>query len=888
MTASGVGAPTVYVVPHTHWDREWYDSEARFRQRLVPTVDAVLDGLETGDLPVFLLDGQTVLIEDYLAVRPEERRRVERLARAGRLLLGPWYILADEQLPADETLVRNLLAGRRTGDRLGSWLPLGYSPDAFGHPAALPSILAGFGVRSAILWRGYGGEPGEEADLFHWIGPDGARVLVHHLPPDGYELGANLPETRGAWRRRWARIREQLGSRAADRPLLLLNGADHHRPQRTLQRVLQRLEHWQPECRFVAASPLEYFAALPESPTVPAVEGELRFSSRHAWTLQGVLATRAGLKAAIAEGERLLLRWAEPQAALAWAAGGPDPRRLLITAWREHLRNTFHDTLAGTVADPVAREARVRAERVAIQARGMMHDALAGRLRQDPAAVRRYMDRARPTLVVVNPSAADRSGIVEATLTVFRGRVVVGGPGRDESDRPRPSALWVLDRRGMRMPVQILGAYRGYERFDSPEEHPREDRVSAVRVAVAADDVPGLGTRAFDVETTGGRRGRRARPSPRVVVRGTTIRGGGLEVAGRRRRGFSAFQGARGRRLPVVGELVSERDGGDTYTFEPVAGDEPRVARWARPRVVAAGPLIAALARDFRIPRRAHGTVYVRLDAGSPLIRLAIDGENVSGGHRLRVRFALPEGATPDRVVADMPYGPVSRFRESYDLRAFPSEWPIAAAPMQRWVSVPGGVTLFARDRYEYEVTEAGDLMVTLLRAVGELSRGNLAARLGHAAWPTPTPGAEERGRFRAELALAFATVDPAEPAARLGTRLSYVERLSEEFHAPLAGCMLRYGLEVPDRVQGVTLEGDGLVLKGVKPAEVGDALVLRCLNVTAERLRGVWTCPFRIRRATLVRLDETEREPLPIVGGGRQVVFDARGREVVSLRVEW
>src|SRR5690349_23125740 len=82
----------------------------------------------------FLLDGQTAVVEDYLAIRPERRAQVEKLARASRLLLGPWYVLSDELIPADETLVRNLLAGRRTAGTLGGWLPVGYSPDAFGHP----------------------------------------------------------------------------------------------------------------------------------------------------------------------------------------------------------------------------------------------------------------------------------------------------------------------------------------------------------------------------------------------------------------------------------------------------------------------------------------------------------------------------------------------------------------------------------------------------------------------------------------------------------------------------------------------------------------------------------------------------------------------------------
>src|SRR5687767_7693444 len=103
----------VVVVPHTHWDREWYEPAARFRQRLVVAIDRLLDILERDpEFRCFLLDGQAALADDYLEVRPEQHARLTALARAGRILLGPWYVLSDELLSSDESLVRNLLLGR--------------------------------------------------------------------------------------------------------------------------------------------------------------------------------------------------------------------------------------------------------------------------------------------------------------------------------------------------------------------------------------------------------------------------------------------------------------------------------------------------------------------------------------------------------------------------------------------------------------------------------------------------------------------------------------------------------------------------------------------------------------------------------------------------------
>ena len=160
--AAPIAPPThrtldVHLVSHTHWDREWYHTAARFRQRLVALVDELLDA-PPPDGSAFLLDGQAVVLDDYLAVRGDRRAALASALRAGRLEAGPWYVLADELIPGGESLIRNLLAGRATVASLGAAAPpVLYSPDAFGHTVALPRLAEGFGLPLAIVWRGYGG-----------------------------------------------------------------------------------------------------------------------------------------------------------------------------------------------------------------------------------------------------------------------------------------------------------------------------------------------------------------------------------------------------------------------------------------------------------------------------------------------------------------------------------------------------------------------------------------------------------------------------------------------------------------------------------------------------------------------------------------------------------
>ena len=140
---------TVAIVPHTHWDREWYLPFQTFRVRLVHLLDELLDLLEH-DLSYarFLLDGQTAVLDDYLAIRPEAAPRLARLAASGRLQVGPWMILMDEFMVSGETLVRDLQLGMARANELGGASPVGYLPDMFGHVAQMPQILRLAGTRA--------------------------------------------------------------------------------------------------------------------------------------------------------------------------------------------------------------------------------------------------------------------------------------------------------------------------------------------------------------------------------------------------------------------------------------------------------------------------------------------------------------------------------------------------------------------------------------------------------------------------------------------------------------------------------------------------------------------------------------------------------------------
>jgi len=181
-----VAQRTLTPVSHAHWDREWYQPSEEFRICLVRLMDRLLDILDRDpDFRYVMLDGQAIVLEDYLAIRPEREPDVAAHVRSGRLLIGPWYILPDEFLVSPESNIRNLLTGARVASRFGKRMDVGNIPDPFGHISQLPQILRGSGMDCAVFWRGVGDAPNE----FLWAAPDGSDVLVIHTPMRAVSTG---------------------------------------------------------------------------------------------------------------------------------------------------------------------------------------------------------------------------------------------------------------------------------------------------------------------------------------------------------------------------------------------------------------------------------------------------------------------------------------------------------------------------------------------------------------------------------------------------------------------------------------------------------------------------------------------------------------------------
>lgn len=881
---------TVYVVSHTHWDREWYEPAGRFRQRLVALIDEVLDDPSAHD-DSFLLDGQAVVLEDYLAVRPERRSELAALLRDGMIEAGPWYVLADELIPSGEALVRNLLAGREVLSALGATAPsVLYSPDAFGHPASFPSLAQGFGCGVIILWRGYGGPAWPSGDTVRWQASDGATVLLYHLPPDGYEFGASLPDTEHAARDRWRRVRDVLGPRAVLGMALLPNGADHHARQRDRARALASLAAVAAPS-LVRASSLGGFVESLErrarDATLPVVTGELRASYGYTWSLQGTFATRAYQKRMNATVERALLRDAEPWAALAARHGARDRRDVLRATWKTLLTCHPHDTLCGCSIDQVARAMDVRLEDALTQAAGIRDDALNDLVGHDRAAVRARRSEWTPCVIVRNQASRARGGVVVLDVVRSMAPVRVGpGSGREADPEPLLPAF-SLRRDGASVPVQVLDRSVRHDRIDSPLDYPDDALVESARIVAWMPAVGGFGTTALSI---GGPAGEVQVPS--LVRAGDRwMENEWLRVSVDDDGAVQVASASTGMTLASMLAIEDVGDGGDLYTPSP-RGVTVRAPRLDGVRLTHGGPLRAELTGRFSLDvpialapgRDARSTesralsvnVALTLDAGARFLRVHLEGENACRDHRLRIVFRT--GLAGAATFADAAFGPV--VRTAVTAPPGSSEVPPATAPLARYVtrdSGTHGLTLYSDGLAEYESVDNGDVAITLVRAVGELSRSDLPERPGHAGWPSPTPQAQCLRPFKGRFAMLM-------HGERDAATIDLIERTCDDVLLPLTGLTLRAAVGTPRPTMGVELDGDGLAFLACKPSEDGGWTVLRCVNLLDRAVAGAWRCGFPVRHAMRARLDETPLAAADQDAG--RVWFQAGPREIVTLLV--
>jgi len=340
-------------LPHTHWDREWYLPFERFREKLVQLIDQLTKIMnDNPNYKYFLLDGQTIVLEDYFETRGENPE-LRKLIKEGRIGIGPWYILPDEFLVSGEAIIRNLKKGFEISRHFGAEpVKVGYLPDMFGHISQMPQILRGFGIDIAVVWRG---TPKMDKNQFRWQTRDGSSVLALYLPL-GYGVIFDLPESAEEFLKKLNLMFPLLKMRDESGVYLMMVGTDHWPPEPHLPELLNRAKELKKDWQMEMGTLEEYFAELKTRLNqVPGYQGELR-SSEQTQILPAVDSSRLYLKEMNHRASALLEKYLEPMLTLDWIYSGEDRQGRLDYLWKLLLQNHPHDSICGCSVDSVHSE----------------------------------------------------------------------------------------------------------------------------------------------------------------------------------------------------------------------------------------------------------------------------------------------------------------------------------------------------------------------------------------------------------------------------------------------------------------------------------------------------------------------------------------------------
>lgn len=846
----------MHVVSHTHWDREWYLPFQRFRVRLVDLMDHLLEVLERDpDFKHFNLDGQTVMIEDYLEIRPEKRAAVQRLAREGRLSVGPWYVLNDEFLASGESTVRSLLIGHRIAREFCPVMKVGYLPDQFGNISQAPQILLGFGIDSAIFGRGMHLDADRGME-FWWESPDGSRVLAS-LMGFWYNNAQRFPIDTDEALRYVEDMRDRMKRVSRVEHLLLMNGVDHVEAQAEVPAILARVNERLGGDRLVHSTLPVYMDAVKASIRgsgcrLATVTGELR-EDRSGSLLAGTLSSRMNIKQANERCQTALERCAEPAASFASILGEEYPHGLLTYAWKTLLKNHAHDSICGCSVDQVHREMMPRFERCLQVAEEVTARAL--------ATIAHRVKTEADSLVVFNFLNWERTDTVRAVVDFE------AGPATREKPTVDPTMLVesirLFDRSGSEVPIRIVSAGLTEKQVLNPHELPRALIVKRFVVQFVARQMPACGYRVYRIAKSNAPdsiRDPAGESSRSLIARDNTIANEFLQLT---------VRGGRVRVEPADGSegwsgevnIFEDRgDIGDEYHFLAPANDIAVTSRGAHLRVsmIDNSPVSATvkIEMSLRLPvecppetsARSKETVpcpittSLTVCAGVPRVDVVTVVENLAKDHRLRVLF--PTGIETDLSWAEGQFDVIGRPVRLPGGRDDSSP----SHPQQRWVDVndgESGLCIVNKGLPEYELCAdaARTVALTLLRCVGTLSRGSAAPGAG------ATPEAQCLGAHTFEYAIY--------PHAG-GWEKAQVWRQAHQHGLPIVAVQTgAHEGDFGDQHSFLETGSAETIVSAIKKAEDANLLVVRLSNTTTKGIADAWVRVAGAESAKLLNLNE-------------------------------
>lgn len=910
-----------HVISNTHWDREWRFPFQKNRQMLVEMMDRLLEILEQEpEYRAFHLDSQSIVLEDYLQIRPQKREQIQRLVQQRRLLIGPWFILPDEFQVGGENLIRNLLLGHRICSEFGHVMKIGYSPFSWGQISQLPQIYQQFGINVVMFYRGINSLDSPNAE-FIWEGADGTRVLASRfstLPRYNFYFYIYRPVIHNEQitdvEYRWskgglpfhfadAELKDEdynllqpidgfyaenlapaidaiINNQAHDFTtphIFWAEGHDSSGPNRKTVRIIQEARKLLPQDEVIHSTLEEYAQVLQSAADIehlPVVVGERRSSQydRRSGNLYGyTTSARMYIKQANFTTEKWLQFYAEPFNSLAAILGLDIADRYLELAWQLLLQNSAHDSIGGCSLDEIHDDMLNRYKQSQEISKGVF--ARAAKFLAQQLDLKGYPAQSIH-LVAINPGTYQRSEIVEAFIDVPL-----------ELDQ---GAIAVHDNNGLPVPFQLVDVRSVEPVLEQMIDRPMYFQMKRYHGFLALKNLPALGIKAFPVQPV-----RQSLTDAAAIGRleaGLPIlENEWLQVQIHRNGTLEVWDKNSGARFSGIGYFYDEGEAGHAWVHTPVApffdtlNSEPQIA------MTLSGPLLAVVTirHELLLPatleeRRAGKArailpieLKVVLKKSSRRVEFEIELQNPAECHRLRIMF--PTGIPAQFHYGEGQFDVVPRPIHRPDTKNW-LEQPMYDFPLHHFVDVTDtkiGAAVLVDGLKEYEVLadDRRTIAITLFRAFHYVIQPSSVQDYGH------QKGALCLGEQRYRLAFYPHSGNWEEGQV-------YREALCFNNELRLLQIGRATGSLAPE-TSFLQVQPENLVFGCFKPAEdhQPDAFILRLYNPTTTAIHGSVAFYFPVKTAELVTLEEKFVAKLE-VSDGHKIEVVVPKKKIVTLKL--
>ncbi|WP_339785094.1 mannosylglycerate hydrolase [Paenibacillus sp. FSL R7-0313] len=867
----------VHVIPHTHWDREWYFTTSRSKVYLAKHVKEVLNALENIEgFHYYLLDAQGSLLDDYIRWCPEDEERIRQLVSAKRLMTGPWYTQTDQLVISSESMVRNLYYGMKTAQKYGHAMKVGYVPDAFGQSAQMPQIYREFGIERFLFWRGVSDNTNPHTE-FTWEGSDGSRVFAVQMP-FGYYYGGNIPENEEDL---IPYLEKQIGAlerKASTRHIYFPNGFDQAPVRLNLPELIERFNALDTKREYVMNEPERFLAEIEaDSQDLPLLRGEL-MEAKHMRIHKSIFSTRADLKQQNNRIENLIANTLEPVLAISHSLGHDYPHRIVEDIWKLLFENAAHDSIGGCNSDTTNQDVAFRYKQaydIALNLLDLHMRMIASTIQQEETFA----------FTLFNTLPYVRGGVTEIEAYIPEESFVI----RDT--KGRELAYTIVEKTDQT--DYVLGQH--IDLNPSRKVHLPE-RVYRAKLLVELQEVPAMGYTQIVFDFSQG--------AASVIERrnGDMIENEHFTIA-LQANGTLQITDKRSGQV-YADQMVFEDNGddGDSYNYSPPERDlivssagSQMSATTTQTSVSQTLSLRFTLDVPYDLEERAAGItsgalpmqVQISLRKGEKLIRFQVQVQNEVFSHRLRVLFDT--GIASALSIADQPFGVIARPTSLPEVEVWEREqWqekPITIEAMQSYVGLNNGshgMAVMTEGVREYEIVgeQMDTIALTLFRTFGFMGKENLLYRPGRASGEkiVATPDAQ----LLRELSFTFGL-----HIQTSGFNEANVARAAREYLTPISSyqlCDFLNGRLIfafrdeervldPDYSLMSFSDDSNVVLSSFKKAEQSDGYIVRVFNPYLSQPANVNIHFNQAVHAERVSLAEQPLEPKQKLTDGEEVV---------------